>query len=65
MMAMQKDKRGRVVVDSKVNHSGRGRLLAMGKLLPDDFDYVRITITRTSENTVWLSIRKLELAEAD
>lgn len=60
-----KDKRGRVVVDQKVNHSGRGRLLAMGKLLPPDFDYVRVTITRTRENDVWLHIRKLELAEAE
>lgn len=62
---MQKDKRGRTVVDQKINHSGRGRLMAMGKLLPEDFNYVRVTITRTGENNVWLNIRKLELAEAE
>lgn len=62
---MNKDKRGRPVVDSRVNKSGRGRLLAMGKLLPADFDYVRVTVTRTRENSVWLHIRKLDLAEAE
>lgn len=62
---MQKDNRGRTVVDARVNKSGRGRLLAMGKLLPEDFDYVRVTITRHSGTSVWLHIRKLELAEAD
>lgn len=62
---MTKDSRGRLVVDSRVNKSGRGRLLAMGKLLPGDFDYVRVTVTRTRDNSVWLHIRKLELAEAE
>ncbi len=62
---MNRDKKGRVVVDGRVNKSGRGRLLAVGKLLPADFDYVRVTQTRTRENEIWLHIRKLTLSEAE
>ena len=62
---MNRDKKGRVVVDGRVNKSGRGRLLAVGKLLPADFDYVRVTQTRTRENEIWLHVRKLTLSEAE
>lgn len=61
---MPKDRKGRMVLDSKVNHAGRGRLLAVGKLLPDDFDWVRVTVTRTRQGEVWLHIKQLVLSEA-
>lgn len=60
-----KDRKGREVNDQRVNHSGRGRLLAIGKFLPEGFDWVRVTRTRSNENEVWLHIRKLVISEAE
>ena len=62
---MAKNEKNQETNDQRVHHSGRGRLLAVGKLLPADFDWVRVTRTRTSGNEVWLHIRKLELSEAE
>lgn len=59
-----KDSTGREVQDQKIQAQGRGRLLAVGRVIPPDWDYVRVTKTKADDNTVWLRIRHLEVAEA-
>lgn len=62
---MAKNNKGQEVNDQRVNHSGRGRNLSMGRLLPPDWEWVRVTRTRYDDNNVWLHIRRLEIREAD
>jgi len=62
---MAKNQKGQETVDQRVNRSGRGRLISVGRLLPADFDMVRITRTKTATNEVWLHVRKLVIKEAE
>ena len=62
---MAKNSKGQQVNDQRVNKSGRGRSLSMGRLLPPSFDMVRVTRTRYDDNNVWIHIRKLEIREAE
>lgn len=50
--------------DQKVNTSGRGRSLAVGKILPRDWSWVRLTVIEESKTEVIVKIRKLVIREA-
>ena len=62
---MERNNKGQVLQDQKVNKIGRGRVIAVTKFVPDDFEWVRVTRTRFDDHNVWLHIRKLDLKEAD
>jgi len=60
-----KDARGRFVQDQRIMKvAARGRHLSVGRLIPEDWQHVRVTKTREDESTVWIRIRKLEITEA-
>jgi len=59
-----RDSRGRFVQDQKVLVTARGRHLSVGRLLPDDWQHVRVTKTKQDENTIWVRLAKLEVTEA-
>ena len=59
-----KDSRGRFVQDQKVLVTARGRHLSVGRLLPDDWQYVRVTKTRQDDTTIWVRLVKLDVTEA-
>lgn len=65
---MPNPKKGKVTEpthhDQKINTSGRGRSLAVGKVLPKDWDWVRVTATEGTDKVVTFTVRKLELREA-
>lgn len=50
--------------DQRVNTSGRGRSLAVGKVLPKDWDWVRVTVVETTKTEITVKIRKLVIKEA-
>lgn len=50
--------------DQKINTSGRGRSLAVGKILPHDWSWVRVTVTEETKTEVTITIRKLVIREA-
>ena len=50
--------------DQKINTSGRGRSLAVGKVIPKNWTWVRVTVTEETKTTVTLTIKKLEIREA-
>lgn len=50
--------------DQKINTSGRGRSLAVGKILPHDWTWVRVTVIEESKTEVTVKIRKLVIREA-
>ncbi|MCH8311017.1 MAG: hypothetical protein IIB17_11070 [Chloroflexi bacterium] len=50
--------------DQRINVSGRGRTLAVGKTLPTDWEWVRVTVLESKDNEVTLHIRRLVLNEA-
>ncbi len=58
------DKTEPVHQDQRILTSGRGRALSVGKILPKDWDWVRVTVTEETKNTRTLVIRKLEIREA-
>ncbi len=60
---MPKNEKGREVVDLHINTNARRRQLSVGKLLPSEWGWVRVTRTRSDDGNVWLHIRKLELRE--
>ena len=60
-----KNSLGQEVQDQKVQKAGRAMLLAVGRVIPADWDYVRGTKTKHDDNTVWLRIRHLEVSESD
>jgi len=51
--------------DRKVQAYGYTRALSLGKVLPKDWRYVRIYVTKATENEVHLVIRKLLGVEAN
>lgn len=51
--------------DRKVQAYGYTRALSLGKVLPKDWRYVRIYVTKATENEVHLIIRKLLGVEAN
>jgi len=61
---MPKNKEGLEVNDQHINQNGRARLLSVGKVIPVDWGWVRVTRTRFDDRTVWLRVEKLELREA-
>ena len=62
---MVKNSKGQETNDQRVNKSGRGRSISVGKFFPLDFDMVRVTRTKQADNEVWLHIRKLVVREAE
>ena len=60
---MAKNDKGQLTFDQHVNSNGRARMLAVGKILPSDFGWVRVTRTRHDEDTVWIQIKRLSLVE--
>ena len=50
--------------DQKVNTSGRGRSLSVGKVIPKNWVWVRVTVIEESKTEVTVKIRKLEIREA-
>ncbi len=50
--------------DQKINTSGRGRSLAVGKVLPHSWSWVRVTVIEESTTEVTVKIRKLVIREA-
>ncbi len=59
-----KDSTGHEVQDQKIQKAGRASLLAVGRVIPADWEYVRVTKTKHDDNTVWLRIKHLEVSEA-
>ena len=51
-------------VDQRIQETGRGRNLAVGKTLPRSWGFVRVTTTKHKDGTVSLHIRPLTLVEA-
>ena len=60
---MAKNNKGQEVVDLRINTNARRRQLSVGKVLPKDWDWVRITRTRSEEGTIWLRVTKLTIVE--
>lgn len=50
--------------DQKINTSGRGRSLSVGKVLPKNWSWVRVTVIEESKTHVTITIKKLEMREA-
>lgn len=50
--------------DQKINTSGRGRSLSVGKVLPHDWSWVRVTVIEETKTEITLTIRKLVIREA-
>lgn len=50
--------------DQKINTSGRSRTLSVGKALPHDWSWVRVTVIQESKTEITLKIRKLVIREA-
>ena len=62
---MAKNSKGQETNDQRINKSGRGKSLSVGKLLPANWDMVRVTRTKQADHEVWLHIRQLEVIEAE
>ena len=52
-------------LDLKIQATGRGRNLAVGKTLPRSWEYVRVQTTNHKDGSVSLHIRPLTLTEGD
>lgn len=50
--------------DQKINTSGRGYSLAVGKILPHDWSWVRVTVIEETKTEITIKIRKLVIREA-
>lgn len=50
--------------DQKINTSGRGRSLSVGKVVPKTWSWVRVTVVEESKTEVTIKIKKLEIREA-
>lgn len=50
--------------DQRVSTSGRGRSIAVGKILPKDWSWVRVTVVEETKTEVTVKIRKLVIREA-
>ena len=64
MAKMNKPDGPPVQQDQKINTSGRGRSLSVGKVLPHTWEWVRVTVTEETKTSVTLHIKKLEIREA-
>lgn len=60
---MPKNEKGQVTNDLHINSNGRSRLLSIGKFLPKGWGWVRVTKTKSTDDTVWLQIKRLNLVE--
>lgn len=58
---MPKNERGEEVNDQKVNTNGRSRLLSVGKFVPREWEWVRVTRTRRTPGAIWLRVERLEV----
>jgi hypothetical protein len=45
--------------DRKIRPAGYTRYVALGKVLPEDWEYVRLTVINKTPNTIELLIQKL------
>lgn len=58
-----KNDKGQEVNDQHINVSGRSRQLSVGKFIPKDWGWVRVTRTRSDDNNVWIHVRRLVMVE--
>ena len=64
-MPKNKAKKGNPVrgpYDLKVQVGGNTHLLSVGKLLPHDWNFTRVTVTSESEGEIWLKLERLSLS---
>ena len=61
---MAKNSKGQETVDLRINTNARRRQLSVGKVIPSDWDWVRVTRTRSEDGTVWLRVSRLTVVEA-
>lgn len=59
-----KNNKGQEVNDQHINVSGRSRQLSVGKFLPRDWGWVRVTRTRSDDNNVWIHVERLVMIES-
>jgi len=60
---MGKNSKGQETNDQHIHGSGRSRLLSIGKYVPSEWGWVRVTQTHKEGNKIWVSIEALELVE--
>lgn len=60
-----KNEKNQEVNDQRVNQNGRARLLSVGKFLPKDWGWVRVTRTRAEGETVWLKVERIKISVGD
>lgn len=60
-----KNDAGQETNDLRINSNGRARLLSVGKFLPKDWQWVRVTRTRSGDGTVWLRVDKIKMLIGD
>lgn len=60
---MAKNDKGQESNHQRINSNAGRRLLSVGKFIPKDFDWVRVTRTRFDDDTVWLQIKRVRLVE--
>ena len=53
----------RTFFDRKIVQYGYGRTIALGKVLPKDWQYVRVTINNKDDCTITLTLTKLKVSE--
>jgi len=60
---MPKNSKGQEVNDQHIIRNGRRTMLSVGKYLPTDWGWVRVTKTHKEGNKIWLTVEALELVE--
>ena len=60
---MGRNSKGQETNDLHIHGSGRSRLLSVGKYVPSERGWVRVTKTHKEGNKIWLTIEALELVE--
>lgn len=60
---MGKNNKGQQVKDLRINTNNRRRQLSVGALIPSEWDWVRVTRTRSDLDTVWLQVKRLTMVE--
>lgn len=61
---MAKNSKGQETNDQHINVHGRSRQLTVGKFIPEDWGWVRVTRTQSKVGEVTLHIRRLEMVES-
>ena len=60
---MPRNNKGQETNDLHIHGSGRSRLLSIGKYVPSEWGWVRVTKTKVEGNKIWLTVEALELVE--